>query len=117
MVRDVRSEGGQDCPIKALDLTIRLRMVGRSERVVYHQDFADVLEKPGCKLTPVVRYEFGRWAVGEYPFVHECLCHGRSGDASKEYGSNQLGEPIGYYEEPSISSRGLSQFAQYVDAY
>ena len=117
MVRDVCSKGGQDCPIEALDLTIRLGMVGRSERIMYRQYLTDVLEESGCELTPVICYYFGWWAVCEYPFVLERLCNGRSGDASKGYGSHEFCEPVCDNEEPSVSPRGLAQLSEYVYTY
>ena len=88
MICEVRSKSGQDYPIKALDLTIRLQMVGRSEGVVDCQDVTDVLKEPVCELTPVICDTFGRRTVSETPVVDEGLGDRRSGDASKVYGSD-----------------------------
>ena len=72
--------------IKSLDLAIGLRMIRRREDVAYPQNAANILKEPGRELRSIVRQQFHRWSLYEYPVMYERLRYMSSGNFLEWYG-------------------------------
>ena len=71
MVVEIAADGRFDCTVVPFDLSVGLRMIGRSKRVVDVQDATYVLEELRGEAFSVIGEDFFRRTVVKHPFVYE----------------------------------------------
>ena len=71
MVVEITADGRFDCTVVPFDLSVGLRMIGRSKRVVDVQDATYVLKELRGKTFSVIGEDFFRRTLIENPFFYE----------------------------------------------